>query len=599
MHRAAYPANKPLTHNVRAKFIVFRVFLAGLFLFLFAMQAQAQDRFWLQVEARQTLSEATERARIYARRFDDVQGYYLGRGFYGIVLGPYRESLAREELARLLRSGQIPSDSYLQNGRRIEQQFWPIGGGVSVPRDAIAPQEELIPELTALPQAPLTAPVETLREARASEAALLRTEREELQKALRWAGFYDAAIDGAFGRGTRQAMEAWQLVYAQEPTGILTARQRAQLLLQYNAVLADVDMQVVRDDIAGIQMQVPTAVVSFSEYAPPFAKFEGQDALPLAQILFISQPGDAGRLGGLFEVLQVLDLMPPDGPRQLRGNSFFIEGIDDERHGFATASLENGAIKGFVLVWPADDNQRRTRILDVMQSSFARLDGTLDPDLVPPSEDQAIDMVSGLAVRQPKLSRSGFFVSADGFVVTTPAAVEGCNRITLDRDTDAEVIATDAGLGVVVLRPLIPLSPVDIATFQSATPRLKDPVAVAGYAFGGALKEPTLTFGTLEDIRDLQGNDLRKRLSLVVRDSNAGGPVLDAGGTVLGMLLPDDNGSAQKLPDDVQFSLDAAPIAALLQEHGIMPTQTGAAPAISPVALSRKAANFTVLVSCW
>lgn len=578
---------------------MFRVFLASLILYLSAMQAQAQDRFWVQVEARQTLSEATERARIYARRFDDVQGYYLGRGFYGIVLGPYRESLAREELARLLRNGQIPSDSYLQNGRRFEQQFWPIGGGASVPRDASAPQEEPIPELSALPQAPLTAPPETLREARASEAALSRLEREELQKALRWAGFYDAAIDGAFGRGTRQAMEAWQLAYAQEPTGVLTARQRAQLLLQYNAVLADVDMQAVRDDVAGIEMQIPTAVVAFSEYAPPFAKFEGQDALPLAQVLLISQPGDAGRLGGLFEVLQVLDIMPPDGPRQLRGNSFFIEGIDDERHTFATASLENGEIKGFVLVWPADDDQRRTRILDVMQSSFTRLDGTLDPDLVPPSENQAIDMVSGLAVRQPKLSRSGFFVSAGGIVVTTPETIEGCSRITLDRETNAEVIATDADLGVAILRPLTPLAPVEVAAFHSGTPRLKGPVAVSGYPFNGVLNEPTLTFGTLEDIRDLQGNDQRKRLSVVVQDSNAGGPVLGAGGAVLGMLLPDDNESSQTLPEDVQFSLDAAPIAALLEAQGIMPAQTGAEPAISPVALSRKAANFTVLVSCW
>ena len=112
---------------------MFRAFVAGLFLCLSAMHASAQDRFWVQIEARQTLSEATERARLYARRFDDVQGYYLGRGFYGITLGPYSETLARQELRRLLNTGQIPSDSYLQNGRRFEQQFWPVGGGSSNP----------------------------------------------------------------------------------------------------------------------------------------------------------------------------------------------------------------------------------------------------------------------------------------------------------------------------------------------------------------------------------------------------------------------------------------------------------------------------------
>ena len=575
---------------------MFKAYMAAVILLLSAVQAQAQDRFWVQVEAHPTLSEATERARVYARRFDDVEGYYLGRGFYGIVLGPYSENLARQELDRLLRDRQVPSDSYLQNGRRFEQQFWPIGGGSAVPPEAEA---EPTVELSALPQTPLTAPFETLREARASEAALSRDEREELQKALQWAGFYDAAIDGAFGRGTRRAMEAWQIAYAQEPTGVLTARQREQLLLQYNAVLVDVDMQLVRDDTAGIQMQVPTAVVAFSEYQPPFAKFEGQSSLPTAQVLFISQPGDAGRLSGLYEVLQVLDLMPPEGPRRLRGNSFFIEGVDEDRHSFATASLQDGEIKGFVLVWPARDDRRRNRILDVMQASFERLDGTLDPNLVPPSEDQAIDLVSGLAVRQPKLSRSGFYVTGEGIVVTTLEAIAGCSRMTIDRDTNVEAVVKDEELGVAILRPVTPLAPVDFARFQSDIPRLQDPVAVAGYPFNGVLTAPTLAFGTLEDIRDLQGDDRFKRLSVITQTTTAGGPVLDASGAVLGMLLPRTGNAGQALPEDVQFSLDAGLIAGLLDAQGIVTAQTSTAPAISSVALSRKAADIAVLVSCW
>ena len=576
-----------------------RALTVALLLCLSVVQAHAQDRFWVQIEAHPTLSEATERARFYNRRFDDVEGYYLGRGFYGIVLGPYSEDLARQELARLLRSRQVPADSYLQNGRRFEQQFWPIGGGSSTLRGTVAPEEDPAPELSALPQVPLTAPFETLREARASEAALTRSEREELQKALQWAGFYDAAIDGAFGRGTRRAMEAWQVAYAQDPTGVLTARQREQLLLQYNAVLIDVDMQLVRDDMAGIQMQVPTAVVSFSEYQPPFAKFEGQSSLPKAQVLFISQPGDAGNLTGLFEILQVLDLMPPEGPRRLRGDSFFIEGLDDERHSFATASLQDGEIKGFVLVWPAGDNSRRTRILDVMQSSFERIDGTLDPNMVPPGEDQAIDMVSGLAVRKPKLSRSGFYVSDDGIVVTTPEVVEGCSRITIDRETNAELVGSNLELGISVLRPIAPLTPLDVATIQSDIPRLQDSVAIAGYPFNGVLSAPTVTYGTLEDIRDLEGDDRRQRLSVLAQRSNAGGPVLDASGTVLGMLLSPKGPSSQALPADVQFSLDAAQIVAFLEELGIAPVQSGNGEDISAVALTRKAADITALVSCW
>lgn len=577
---------------------MFRAFVAGLFICLSAVVAHAQDRFWVQIEARQTLSEATERARSYARRFDDVQGYYLGRGFYGIVLGPYTESLARAELSRLLNRRDIPSDSYLQDGRRFEQQFWPIGGTAAVDAGPSA-EDAFAQEISALPPIVSTIPDETPREARQSEAALSREDRQELQKALQWAGFYQAAIDGSFGRGTRRAMEDWQAANAQEPTGILTSRQRELLFQQYNAVLIDVGMELVRDPTAGIQMQIPAAVVDFADYQPPFAKFEGQSGLPSAQVLLISQPGDAGRLTGLFEVLQVLDIIPPEGARRLGRDGFEIEGVDSDIHSYATATLQDGEIKGFVLVWPADDARRRGRVLDLMQSSFTRLDGTLDPNIVPPGEDQAIDMVAGLTVRQPKLSRSGFYVAGDGTVLTTPEVVASCERVTFDRDTRAEIVALNAQLGVAMLRPLDPLTPIDVATFQSDIPRLQDRVAVAGYPFGGVLNAPTLTFGALEDIRSLDGDDRIKRLSMPAQTSNAGGPVLDESGTVLGMLLPRADSSAQALPADVQYSLDAAQIVAFLETQGVAPNQSAKLPVITPVALSRRAADVAVLVSCW
>jgi peptidoglycan hydrolase-like protein with peptidoglycan-binding domain len=88
-------------------------------------------------------------------------------------------------------------------------------------------------------EAPLEPAVvdETLAEARASEAALDRGEREMLQIALKWAGFYNSSIDGAFGRGTRASMSAWQDANGYTNTGVLTTLQRADLLAQYNAVL--------------------------------------------------------------------------------------------------------------------------------------------------------------------------------------------------------------------------------------------------------------------------------------------------------------------------------------------------------------------------
>ena len=130
-------------------------------------------------------------------------------------------------------------------------------------------------------------------------------------------------------------------------------------------------------------------------------------------------------------------------------------------------------------------------------------------------------------------------------------------------------------------------------------PRLQDQIAVAGYPFNGVLSAPTLTFGQVVDIRGLTGDDTIKRLSILPQPSDAGGPVFDDSGAVLGMLLPRKDGNTQVLPPEVNFSLDATQIVSVLADQGITAQTSGISRPISPVALTRRAADITVLVSCW
>ncbi|PUB13566.1 trypsin-like peptidase domain-containing protein [Yoonia sediminilitoris] len=576
-----------------------KLLTAIFFTLALTVSAAAQSNFWVQIEARNTLSGAQERASEYTRRLDNVAGFYLGNNFYGIVIGPFSQAEASITLDRLLARGAIPSDSFVKSGQFFKQQFWPIGGGTSAAATPPAAEPLGANAAANLPSDPIETPDETPAEARASERLLSLEERQELQKALKWAGYYTVAIDGSFGRGTRASMQAWQIANNQEPTGILTTRQRALLFEQYNGVLDGLDLRLVRDTASGIQMEVPTGVVGFIEYQPPFVRFDANSDIPQAQVLFISQAGDEGKMIGLYEVLQILDIVPPDGPRSRTPRGFTIEGIGDGLHTYVSASLVDGEIKGFVLVWPEGDDQRRTRLIEEMEASFERLPGVLDPDIAPPGEDQAIDMVSGLAVRKPQFTRSGFFVTEDGAVVTTTQAVAGCARITLDRDDEAEVVFTDAEIGLAILRPVDPIVPRDVAAFLIDVPRLQDQIAVAGYPFNGALSAPTLTFGQIIDIRGLSGDDRIKRLAILPQPGDSGGPVFDDSGSTIGMLLPRADGSVQILPPEVNFSLDAGQIVATLTAQGFAPTLREKGGPISPVALTRQAADVAVLVSCW
>lgn len=585
-------------------------FIAVLFLGLWPVTTLAQNVMYVQVEAQPTLSSAQARARFYADQLENVNGYFLGGRWYGVVLGPYAPNDANTVLRQLRREGKIPNDSYIITGGNFRQQFWPIGVGAqttaqpfpetttpTVENDApveVAPLAEVAaPEID-----PIAIPDETRAQARASEVLLDRSQRKDLQTALQWAGFYTSAIDGAYGRGTRASMRAWQEANFEDPTGILTTAQRAALLTSYNAVLDGMNLQLVRDDASGIEMLIPTGIVAFSEYEPPFARFDPKGDID-ARVLFISQEGDQNRLFGLYEILQTLAIVPQEGPRRRNDQSFELEGINDDIHSYTYTALKNGEIKGFSLIWPAGDDERRRRVLGEMKASFVALDGTLDPSLATPGENQAIDLVAGLAVRKPKLSRSGFFINDAGTVLTTSEAVGSCDRISLNNEHNAQVVHRDETLGLAVLRPDETLSPLGVAMFQTGIPRLQAEVAVAGFPYGGVLVTPSLTFGRLADLRGLNGEEAIKRLALTAQPSDAGGPVFDNGGSVLGMLLPRKVSGGQILPPEVNFSVDSDEILASLTTAGIEVQTTDTLAFMPPETLTLRAADSTVLVSCW
>lgn len=583
-----------------------RAFIAVIFLGLWPVSMLAQDVAYVQVEAHPTLTTAQARARFYAGQLENVNGFSLGGGWYGVVLGPYTPNDANTVLRQMRRDRTIPSDSFIIKGRRFQQQFWPVGVGAQTTAqplpDATTPEVETVAPIEVAPLAEVSAPVviptETRRQAQASEKLLDRDQRKNLQTALKWAGFYASAIDGAYGRGTRASMRAWQNANNAEPTGVLTTTQRATLLASYNAVLDGMGLTLVRDDASGIEMLVPTGVVAFSEYEPPFVRFDPKGNLDTS-VLFISQDGDQNRLFGLYEILQTLTIVPNDGPRKRDNRSFELEGIDDDIHSYTYAKLDNGTIKGFSLIWPAGDDERRRRVLDEMKASFVVLDGVLDPSLAAPSENQGIDQVGGLAVRKPKMSRTGFFINDAGTVLTTAEAVGSCDRISLNSEHDAQVVHLDDALGLAVLRPDVALSPLGVVTFQTGIPRLQTSVAVAGFPYGGVLVTPSLTFGRLADMRGLNGEETIKRLALTAQSGDAGGPVFDNAGSVLGMLLPRNESGGQVLPQDVSFSVDSDEILASLNTAGIAAQTTDAVAFMSPETLTLRAADNTVLVSCW
>jgi peptidoglycan hydrolase-like protein with peptidoglycan-binding domain len=574
---------------------LFALFLTALSLLPFRA-AEAQDgTVWLQVEAHPDLATAVDRARAYTSLFPEAAGFTLRSGWYAIVLGPYPVDEAVIRLDALRRERQIPSDSFIAYARDFGEQYWPEGGGALVAPATDTPEvvEPLVPE-------PAEIPDETRQEARDSEALLTPEERKELQTALQWFGFYAGGIDGAFGPGTRNSMALWQEAQGiLEPTGILTTRQRRTLLDAWRGELSTFGFTEVVEAESGITVTLPLGLVEFDHYEPPFVHYRAKDATA-PRIVLISQPGDQAAFFGLYDILQTLESVPLDGARDRGERSFRIRGTSAKVDTTIFAERIGDRIKGWMLISTPGNEARDVRIIKVIEDSF-RPDGdsVLDPGMAVMSSDTRAGLLSGLEVRKPRLSRTGFFISPEGAVLTTVEAVEGCARVTIDRATEATVTLSDKASGLALLAPDTPLAPRKVAGFVTASARPGSEVTVPGYSYEDRLPAPVLTFGTLEDVTGLNGEPGLKRLALQALPGDAGGPVLDASGAVTGMLLPSGPQDGKALPAGVVFALSADEITRLLTPTGVIPSPAVGLGTLTPAELADTATGMTALVSCW
>ncbi|MDZ4395767.1 MAG: peptidoglycan-binding protein [Cypionkella sp.] len=570
------------------------VLLALLAVLGFSAAAMAQDA-WVQVEAQPSLAEAEGRARDYATEFPNVAGYQLSSGWYAIVLGPYAPEAAAGTLADLRSYGAIPRDSFVTDGGTHRQQFWPVGAiagqlDVTVVDPAVAAEAPVIEVMPA---------EESPREAKASEAELDADGRKALQTAMAWYGFYEGGIDGAFGPGTRNAMAAWQEANGFEPTGVLTTKQRASLVGNYQADQAEFGFVSVSEPEAGIEITLPLALVQFDHYEPPFVHYNEKAGSGL-KVILISEPGNQDSLSGLYDILQTLEVVPAEGERSKSEKNFTINAASSKVQSYAYAEVKDGMVKGYLVVWNPADAERMSRILPALKSSFRGVgDKALDPGLVPMDEATRSGLLAGMEVKLPKLSRSGFFVDAAGTVVTTVEAVGQCGRVTIDHATEARLVAQDQATGVAILQPTTPLAPQAFARFAGGAVRLGSEIAVSGYSYEDKLPAPVLTFGTLEEEKGLNGEAGLSRLAAPVLAGDAGGPILDSTGAVLGMLLPPAVKGAKLLPDGVAFAAQAGVIGQALAAVGVVFSPATATDLATPDALNAAALGMTVLVSCW
>lgn len=568
-----------------------------IFIFIFviwgysAMGQLAPDRYvWIQIEAQPNRAAAMTRIKTYKQEISNVVGFEIEGGWFGIALGPYKSDAADTLLAKLKKSELIPRDSFVARGVTYGRQFYAPRS--SIPKLATAQsltetKTDLETELSGTDNLELT---------KISENALTFDEKRYLQRALAWASHYQGKIDGLYGPETRRAMKDWQIENKYPKTGIMTPSQRGIILNNFTPVMTRLNLAPVTNLRAGITLLVPRGIMGSAQYDAPFVRFEATDSSN-TQIILISQVGDAKRLRALFEVIQTLNIVPKGGALKLDEAGFSIETSNNELFTTGFAKLIDGEIKGAILVWPTKDEAQRLRLKEQIFGSFDSFKGVLpeaeffETGLLPK------DILSGLQIRQPIFARSGIFLNAQGMVLTASQDLEICGSIEVGFGTQVKIKASNSY--VTVLSPMENISPPAISSFQLGPLKAPRRITAGGYSYGGSLGSPTLTRGLLQDLKDLTNDRNISRLEINTLPGDAGGPIYNSGGAVIGILLPKREDPNRQLPDDVHFAANLDLIISLLDEENIQLSSTETKVHSDLVNLSKTAKNSIALVKCW
>lgn len=200
---------------------------------------------------------------------------------------------------------------------------------------------------------------------------------------------------------------------------------------------------------------------------------------------------------------------------------------------------------------------------------------------------------------------SGFFVSRVGHVLTNQHVIDGCKNITVKgpRTSVAERVASDKtnDLALLEIRANTP----QFASFRSGRRiRQGDFISVYGHPLHGTLASAaSITTGVISALAGLR-NDIRHvQVTAPVQRGNSGGPLLDASGNVVGVVVAKLDAlklarATGEIPQNVNFAIKHSVALAFLDAHGVDYEENTTTKKLSTSSIADHTRNFTVLIEC-
>lgn len=428
------------------------------------------------------------------------------------------------------------------------------------------------------------------------EALLSQSEKKAIQEALVWAGHYEARIDGAFGPGTRGAITAFQREQGYRPTGYLRQRHLDRLMEVRDAQTRRFGWEIRRFPDLGMQLGIASALFQPPEATETGLRFRSKDDQPKSElILYSALPMSDAR----FEKLraEVVDrAVFSRNTYDADGDGWFVfSGKSDKGVSQYTYIVNrNQGVRGFSFRYLDRHSAELSRLNVAMYNSLEVFPAS-DQDQTaekPKEREPAPQSGSGLftddelalldgkdgdkpAPRRRERRSTGFLVNADGAVLTTASAIDGCERVRVNDRIDASISAIDRTHDLALLKVANDGRELPYLKFRGA-PIRKGQRMRALFHPRSAGRDLEVEEGKVEALSGPKGDIRHFRVSTDLRRGSRGAPVLDDAGRVSGLVLgraaprtvSADEDEAQ-LPHDERLAVNSFIAQAFLNAHEV------------------------------
>jgi S1-C subfamily serine protease len=196
---------------------------------------------------------------------------------------------------------------------------------------------------------------------------------------------------------------------------------------------------------------------------------------------------------------------------------------------------------------------------------------------------------------------SGFFVAPER-VVTNFHVAGDCERIRVAGRHEAILVGGDAQNDMALLA--VPQTTYSHSVLRAGRVNLGESVTVVGFPLSGVLSGINVTAGNVSGLFGIGGDSRFLQITAPVQPGNSGGPLLDSGGRVVGVVVSKlDTLAIAKatgdVPQNVNFAISVNSLASFLNSQGVSFRSAVSGNALPPEEIARRGQSFAVAIDCW